>query len=81
MDLQLSKEERDLQSRARAFAEQYLFPHEIECDENEGLSKKSLAKIRKAVIDHGFNGFNHTTSFTLEQESRQFTDVRIIFSN
>jgi alkylation response protein AidB-like acyl-CoA dehydrogenase len=60
MDLQLSKEERDLQSRARAFAEQHLFPHEIECDENEGLSKKSLAKIRKAVIDHGLNGFNHT---------------------
>ena len=60
MDLQLSKEERDIQARAREFAETHLFPHEIECDENEGLSKKSLAEIRKAVIDHGLNGFNHT---------------------
>ena len=60
MDLQLSKEERDIQARAREFAETHLFPHEIECDENEGLSKKSLAKIRKAVIDRGLNGFNHT---------------------
>jgi acyl-CoA dehydrogenase len=60
MDLRLSKEEREVQSRAREFAERYLFPHEIECDENEGLSKKSLTKIRKAVLDYRLNGFNHT---------------------
>ena len=59
MDLQLSKEERDVQSRAREFAERYLFPHEVECDENEGLSPDSLKKIRQAVLDYGLNGFNH----------------------
>jgi alkylation response protein AidB-like acyl-CoA dehydrogenase len=59
MDLQLSKAERDLQSRAREFAERYLFPHEVECDENEGLSPGSLAKIRAAVLEYGLNGFNH----------------------
>ncbi len=60
MDLELSSAEVALQSRAREFAEKYLFPHEIECDENEGLSPDSLAKIRAAVLDYGLNGFNHT---------------------
>jgi len=59
MNLELSKEERELQSRAREFAEKHLFPYEIECDENEGIPKKSLAKIRKAVIEYGLNGFTH----------------------
>jgi alkylation response protein AidB-like acyl-CoA dehydrogenase len=60
MNLELTTAELDLQSRAREFAERYLFPHEVECDENEGLSADSLAKIRKAVLDYGLNGFNHT---------------------
>src|SRR5262249_52931050 len=60
MNLELSKEERELQSRAREFAEKYLFPHEVECDENEGIPKQSLAKINKAVIDFRLNGFTHT---------------------
>src|SRR5262245_56349771 len=60
MDLELSPAETELQSRAREFAERYLFPHEVECDENEGLSPESLAKIRAAVLDYRLNGFNHT---------------------
>jgi alkylation response protein AidB-like acyl-CoA dehydrogenase len=60
MDLSLSTREQELQSRAREFAEEYLFPHEVECDENEGLSADSLTKIRAAVLDYGLNGFNHT---------------------
>jgi len=60
MDLQLSKDDQEIQARAREFAQTYLFPHEIECDESEGLSKKSLNKIRKAVLDYRLNGFNHT---------------------
>jgi alkylation response protein AidB-like acyl-CoA dehydrogenase len=60
MDLRLTRDELDLQSRAREFAEKHLFPHEVECDENEGLSPDSLKKIRKAVLDYGLNGFNHT---------------------
>jgi alkylation response protein AidB-like acyl-CoA dehydrogenase len=59
MDLRLSNQDLELQSRAREFARRHLFPYEIECDENEGLSKKSLAEIRKAVIEHRLNGFSH----------------------
>ncbi len=59
MNLELSTEERELQSRAREFAEKHLFPHEIACDENEGIPKESLTKIRKAVIDYRLNGFTH----------------------
>ena len=60
MDLQLSKQDLEIQSRTREFAEKFLFPHEIECDENEGLSAKSLAKIRKGVLEYKLNGFNHS---------------------
>jgi len=59
MNLELSPAEIDVQARAREFAEAHLFPHEVECDENEGLSPESLATIRKAVLDYGLNGFNH----------------------
>jgi acyl-CoA dehydrogenase len=60
MNLELSKEERELQSRAREFAEKDLFPHEIACDENEGIPSEALTKIRKAVLDYRLNGFTHT---------------------
>lgn len=60
MDLSLSSAEAELQARACEFAQKYLYPHEIECDENEGLSKKSLAEIKKAVMAYGLHGFNHT---------------------
>ena len=59
MDLVLSKEERELQSRAREFAEKHLFPHEIACDENEGIPQERLATIRQAVLDYRLNGFGH----------------------
>ena len=59
MNLELSKEERELQSRAREFAEKHLFPHEIECDENEGIPQPSRDKIHKAVLEYGLNGFTH----------------------
>jgi len=60
MDLRLPKRAERLQRRARAFAERYLFPYELECEEKGGLSPAIHAKIKKAVIAHGFNGFNHT---------------------
>jgi len=60
MDLRLTKEDLDIQSRTREFAEKYLFPYEIECDENEGLSPRSLAKIHKAVLNYKLNAFNHS---------------------
>ena len=60
MNLELSKEERELQARAREFVEKHLFPHEVACDENEGIPHEPLGKIRKAVIDYRLNGFGHT---------------------
>jgi alkylation response protein AidB-like acyl-CoA dehydrogenase len=59
MDFQLSRADRDVQDRAREFAEKHLFPHELECDENEGIPQESLNKIHKAVLDYRLNGFNH----------------------
>src|SRR5215467_7870590 len=59
MNLELSPAETELQARVREFAEKHLFPHEIACDENEGIPKESLPKIRQAVIDYRLNGFTH----------------------
>ena len=47
------------QARARAFAETWLHPHEIACDERT-LSKKTLAEIKKNVLRYKLNGVNHT---------------------
>jgi alkylation response protein AidB-like acyl-CoA dehydrogenase len=60
MDLRISRQDLEVQARAREFAETHLFPYEIECDENEGLSKKSRTTIHKAVLEYGLNGFNHS---------------------
>ena len=59
MDLRISTQDLEVQARAREFAAKHLFPYEIECDENEGLSKKSRAAVHKAVLDFRLNGFNH----------------------
>jgi len=59
MDLRLAEEDVAIQARARAFAERHLFPHELECETKGGLSKATLNAIRRAVIEHRLNGFNH----------------------
>ena len=59
MDLRLTAEDRDLQGGAREFTERFLFPFEMECEERGGLSDHSLATIRQAVLEHGFNAINH----------------------
>src|SRR5262245_18417142 len=60
MDLVLSKEELELQARAREFAEKHLFPHEVACDENEAIPPEPLSRIRKAVLDYWLYGFGHS---------------------
>jgi len=45
MDLSLATADIEAQARARAFAETWLHPHEIACDERT-LSKKTLAEIK-----------------------------------
>jgi alkylation response protein AidB-like acyl-CoA dehydrogenase len=59
MDLSLSKEDLAIQARAKEFAEKYLFPHEIACDQRK-LSKKTLAGIRKKALEYKVAAYNHT---------------------
>src|SRR5262245_43279434 len=59
MDLTLTTADIEAQARARAFAESWLHPHEIACDERT-LSKKVLAEIKKNVLAYKLNGVNHT---------------------
>lgn len=58
-DFRLSEFDAELKSKARAFAEKYLLPYELECEENDGLSQESLTTIRDAVVEWGFNAINH----------------------
>jgi len=60
MDLTLAKADRALQAHARALAEQYLFPFEMETENNNGgLSPASITAIRQAVLDWKLNAINH----------------------
>jgi len=59
MDLELTRADADLQRRAREFTERFLFPFELECEEHRGLSEGSLASIRRAVVEGGWNAINH----------------------
>lgn len=60
MDFTLSKEHRALQEKAKAFTEEVLFPYEMECEENDGLTPESHAIINQKVMDWGFNATNHS---------------------
>lgn len=59
MDFKLSAADLEVQARARAFAEQHLFPNEIACDERK-LTKEKLGEIRQQVIAHKLNGYIHS---------------------
>ncbi|MDQ5816102.1 MAG: acyl-CoA dehydrogenase family protein [Actinomycetota bacterium] len=59
MDIALDKADAELQRRARAFTEQYLFPLELECEMNDGLSPQATEAVKAAVIEHGFDAINH----------------------
>ncbi len=60
MDFTLSKEHRELQIKAKEFTEQVLFPYEMECEDNDGLTPETHAIINQKVMDWGFNATNHT---------------------
>ena len=59
MDLRLTRDDRELQEKARAFADQVLIPLEDECEEHDGLSSGSHEKAKGAVLEWGFNAINH----------------------
>ena len=59
MDLTLGKDDLEVQARAREFTEKFLFPCEIECEENNGLSQNSLAAIRGAAKEYKVSALLH----------------------
>ena len=60
MDLTIPEADLDWQRRARAFAETVLFPQEVELELNGSLPPETLARMRRAVVEHGLNGLNHS---------------------
>lgn len=60
MDFSLSKEHQALQAKAKEFTEQVLYPHEMECEENDGISKETHNQIIQQVLDWEFNAPNHS---------------------
>ena len=60
MDLRLSATDHDLQRAARAFTDEVLLPLEDECEAHDGLTAESHASAKRAVLDRGFHGINHS---------------------
>lgn len=60
MDFSLTKEHQALQAKAKEFTEQVLYPHEMECEENDGISKETHNQIIQQVLDWEFNAPNHS---------------------
>ncbi|MEX2647579.1 MAG: acyl-CoA dehydrogenase [Alphaproteobacteria bacterium] len=80
MDLRLSKREREIQARARAFVETFLFPAEWECEQNQGLTPPTYARIKRAVVEHGLNAINHKKKnggqgFTLMEQTLAWEEM------
>ena len=59
MDLSLPAPALAWQRRAKAFAEEHLFPHEVELEMAGRLPQETLDRLRRAVREHGLNGINH----------------------
>jgi len=59
MDLALSEQDRELQAKARTFAEEHLFPNEMAIEDHGRLPDELRAKIGKAVLAKGLNAINH----------------------
>ena len=60
MDLSLPSEDLAWKERAKVFAETILFPQELELELNGSLPRATKNALRAAVIEHGFNGINHS---------------------
>jgi len=61
MDLSLPTAAADWQRRARIFAETLLFPNEEELELEGALPAETRDKLRRAVVEHGLNGINHSS--------------------
>ncbi|MBT3401797.1 MAG: acyl-CoA/acyl-ACP dehydrogenase, partial [Rhodospirillaceae bacterium] len=64
MDLNLSDADREIQARARTFAEEVLFPLEIPLEEAHGdLPAETLAEVKRKVVEHGLNAYNQAEEY------------------
>ncbi|TWS24292.1 acyl-CoA dehydrogenase family protein [Tsukamurella sputi] len=62
MDFSYSPRLRELKDRARVLTEQ-IYPFELECEQNNGLSAESHAVIKQAVLDAGLQAINTPVEF------------------
>ena len=60
MDLTIPEADLTLKRKAKGFAEAWLFPHEEELELIGQLPPETLARLRRAVVEHGLNGINHS---------------------
>ncbi len=83
----LTREQAELQARARAFVEEVLMPLEVEAERARGrLPAERIAEIRHAAIDrrlggglhaveHGGQGWSHTEWFLVEEQLGRATNA------
>src|SRR5260370_23223075 len=60
MDLTIPESDLALKRKAKQFAETWLFPHEEELELQGHLPPETLARLCRAVVEHGLNGINHS---------------------
>lgn len=59
MDLDLTPAEQAWKRKAKDFAEEWLFPNELDLELNGSLPRATKDRLRAAVVEHGLNGINH----------------------
>ena len=62
MDLAIAEADLAWQRKAKAFAETFLFPEEEALEAAGHLPPETLARLRRAVVEHGLNAINHTVA-------------------
>ncbi|MGH7123965.1 MAG: acyl-CoA dehydrogenase family protein, partial [Stellaceae bacterium] len=60
MDLTIPEADLAQKRKAKEFAETWLFPQEEELELTGHLPPETLARLRRAVVEHGLNGINHS---------------------
>ena len=62
MELRLTDQDAELQTKARLFTDRVLIPLELECEEHDGLTAESAAAAKRAVLEHAFHAINHAVA-------------------
>ena len=62
MELRLTDQDAELQTKARLFTDRVLIPLELECEEHDGLKAESAAAAKRAVLEHAFHAINHAVA-------------------